>query len=545
MRRLLRWIVRNGLFILGIALALSAAVGLKIAVQGANKHESDYHALSDVKRELEATKAEWTRTFEESTAAADKRKGPDLENRIARTQEKIDNEEALLIKGPRPIQLLRNSRQRLVDNEQRKLRIALYTRQLATLEAAHALVNRREAEAKLIEADRRCAVAIDKLEELEDRNLAARLHSRISGEHKDLTDEQRTWCDRRDAARKARDKSDTVKQVQEKYQASKRDLEKKFNHALRELSADQKRARTDWTGSAVERAQLFVAKHGILWRALLAWLGFIVLPYVIRLVFWFVIAPLAEKTGAIRLAVAGGRGATIPPAEPSTTAVAIQLDTTEELLVRQSHVQTTAQGGNKATQLLLDWHHPLASIASGLTSLTRIRGAGETTSVSAVTDPFAEVTILTLPDGASCVLQPRALAAVIQPVNRPLRVKSHWRLWSPSAWLTLQLRYLVFHGPCSLVIKGGRGVRVERADRGRIFGQAQLIGFSADLDYSVTRTETFWPYFRGWEPLFKDKVEPGEGVLVIEEVPIAGRKKAGAGRGLEEAVEVMTKAIGI
>ena len=77
----------------------------------------------------------------------------------------------------------------------------------------------------------------------------------------------------------------------------------------------------------------------------------------------------------------------------------------------------------------------------------------------------------------------------------------------------MQLRYVVFHGPARLVVKGGRGVRVERAERGRIFGQDQLVGFSTDFAYSVTRTETFWPYFLGREQLLKDRVADGVGVL--------------------------------
>jgi hypothetical protein len=84
------------------------------------------------------------------------------------------------------------------------------------------------------------------------------------------------------------------------------------------------------------------------------------------------------------------------------------------------------------------------------------------------------------------------------------------------AWLTLQLRYLVFHGPVRLVVKGARGVRVERAEHGRIFGQEQLAGFSANLTYSVTRTETFWPYLFGRESLLKDRVVGGDGVLIVE-----------------------------
>ena len=111
--------------------------------------------------------------------------------------------------------------------------------------------------------------------------------------------------------------------------------------------------------------------------------------------------------------------------------------------------------------------------------------------------------------------------------------------------MTMQLRYLVFHGPCSLIVKGGRGIRVERAERGRIFGQDQLVGFSADLAYSVTRAETFAPYFFGREQLYKDKVERGSGILIIEEAPQASREGGGVRRGIEGAFDAGLKAFGL
>jgi hypothetical protein len=34
-----------------------------------------------------------------------------------------------------------------------------------------------------------------------------------------------------------------------------------------------------------------------------------------------------------------------------------------------------------------------------------------------------------------------------------MRIARHWRLRSLSAWLTLQLRCIVFHGPAKLTVK--------------------------------------------------------------------------------------------
>lgn len=305
--------------------------------------------------------------------------------------------------------------------------------------------------------------------------------------------------------------------------------------------------RAELGGNAVEQARgwaEWVGLDRILRTAALAFVAVIATPYLIRLVFYFVLAPIAARRPAIRLRVPGGTAA-IPLTARSAASVGVRLEQGEELLVRQDYLQSTAHGGDKSTRWLLDCRHPLSSIVTGLTFLTRIRDVDDLTTVSAVRDPFAEVTVLTLPEGAACVVQPHALAAVAQPIRRGLRVSSHWRLFSLNAWLTLQLRYLVFHGPARLVIKGRRGVSVEAAERGRVFGQDQLVGFSADLAYSVTRTETFWPYFFGRETLLKDRIEGGDGVLIVEEAPMAGRKAGEVRHGLEGAMDAALKVFGL
>lgn len=282
----------------------------------------------------------------------------------------------------------------------------------------------------------------------------------------------------------------------------------------------------------------------ILLRALFALLIIMASPYLIRLFCWFVLAPLAMRRASIELSVPQGRGVAIGAPAASATTVAVRLAPGEELLVRQDYLQTSSLSGTKRTQWFLDWKKPLTSFAAGLVFLTRIRGDGETVTISATRDGLAEVTLLALPEGASCVLQPRALAAVGQPIGHPVRISSHWRLGSLNAWLTMQLRYLVFNGPARLVLKGGRGVRVEPSERGRVFGQDQLLGFSADLAYSVTRSETFWPYFVGREPLLKDRVQAGNGVLIIEEAPLSVRL-GNRSRGIEGLIDAGMKAFGM
>ena len=265
-------------------------------------------------------------------------------------------------------------------------------------------------------------------------------------------------------------------------------------------------------------------------------------PFAYRTIAYFVLAPIAASRPPMRFA-GSGAAPPQPVASPSAISQAITLGGHDEVLVRQDYLQSSSLAARKGFRWLLDWRRPLTSLASGMRFLTAISGAGERITVSAVKDPFAELSVLTLPQGAACILRPSALAAVVQPQGAPLRITSHWRIFSLPALLTWQWRYLAFHGPARLVVKGGRGVRIEPATRGRIVGEGQILGFSTDLAYAVIRSETFWPYFFGREALLKDRVEEGGGVLLIEEAPLAG--KSGIRRGIEGLADAALKLVGI
>ncbi len=310
--------------------------------------------------------------------------------------------------------------------------------------------------------------------------------------------------------------------------------------------AEQERQRA--SRSILARAERFWDRYRV--GDVLRWaawaLAIIILsPFLIRTLCYFLLAPAAMRRPPIRLQAPGGRGPAIPPSLPSAPSVAVRLSAGEELLVRQDYLQSSAVADDKDTLWLLDWRAPFISLASGLVFLTRIRGEGEVTTLAPTRNPFAEIAILTLPEGAACAIAPRSLAGVVHPIRRPLRVTTHWRLGTLNAWLTMQLRHVVFHGPARLIVKGGRGVRVDRARRGRIFDQDQLVGFSADLQYSVARTETFWPYFLGRASLLKVMVDQGDGLLVIEETPMAGRRGGPVRRGIEGMIDAGMKAFGI
>ena len=181
-----------------------------------------------------------------------------------------------------------------------------------------------------------------------------------------------------------------------------------------------------------------------------------------------------------------------------------------------------------------------------MVALTRIRSTSyESIVISSMKDPLSEVGIISLPIGSAVAMQPRGLVGVLHRKDMPIRISRHWRLFSLNAWLTLQLRYLIFHGPAKLIVKGCRGIRVERAGTGRRIKQSATIGFSANLQYSTTRCETFTPYLMGKEELLDDSFAGDYGFYIYEEIPNFGKKSGITGRGLEGFTDSLLKVFGI
>lgn len=281
----------------------------------------------------------------------------------------------------------------------------------------------------------------------------------------------------------------------------------------------------------------------------------IAVPIAIKALCYFVIAPFASRRPPIRLvdrplrepepcdaqnAADTGRSAR------SSVSQVLWIDSEHELLVHPEYLQTSSDDSQKATKWLLDWQIPLSSLASGMMALTRLRATSRQRCViSSTVDPFSEIALVELGDDDAMVLQPHNLIGVRQPLGRPLRITRHWRIFSWSAWLTLQFRYLVFHGPATLIVAGCRGVRIEAAEHGRSIDQAATIGFSANLAYATRRSETFGAYLLGKHGLFNDSFAGGPGVYVYEEMPHFGKKSGLTGRGLEGMVDTVLKAFGV
>jgi uncharacterized protein (AIM24 family) len=309
------------------------------------------------------------------------------------------------------------------------------------------------------------------------------------------------------------------------------------------LAADHRRLASSW----LQRAWLRV--RSVLPGALLLLVGYFGLPVLWKALTYFVFSRLVSDRTPIQLAPPGSRPSGVRVLAASGVSVELDLAPREQLVVKPAYLQSSDVGAPRDTRLVLSKPYWFASIASGMWLLTRVRPAqGEATRVrvTATDDVLGELTVLVVPEGEGLVLRPSALAGVVHPGDREVPIRSRWRWRSLHAWASWQLRFLEFQGPCRLIVKGTRGVRVETIDGGaarQINGSATL-GFAPSVPFRVHRTETFLPYLRNQEPLFNDLFGPGRGVIVYEERP-SGRDGARVVRALTRWLDAFRQGLGI
>lgn len=282
--------------------------------------------------------------------------------------------------------------------------------------------------------------------------------------------------------------------------------------------------------------------------------GIVLSPFVVKAIAYYLIAPIVERCKPISLLpLTNGQVEVLDLRQmpqrmvvPSAVTQTIVPRGSEELLVHGNYLQSSALASKKDTRWLLDWSMPLTSLAAGLYGLIRVEGNGiDPIVLSSSTDPLQELAVLSLPIGSALVLQPRCLIGVVKQRSQRIRVTRHWRLGHLVSWLTLQLRYIVFHGPVTLVVRGCRGVRVEAVDAGRMINRAATLGFSANVAYSSHRCETFGSYLLGQQALFCDRFSSGAGAYIYEETPRLNAKTGITGRGIEGVLDSLFKVVGL
>lgn len=348
--------------------------------------------------------------------------------------------------------------------------------------------------------------------------------------------------------RGSRGASEQARLAYRKSRAELRDLPAPTGELRRQIDETRRQLAGHWA------SRTWRAVRPVLGWALWVMLLILATPPAVKALWFFGLAPLASRLRPIRigrpgggaLSWAAGRLADTEAEPGSAVSRRLLLRPGEELLVRPEYLQSSVVGARTDSQLLLSPSLPFGSLATGLVGLTRIRPGRETSaSISATRDLIDEIAVLEIPDGSAVVFRPRNLVGVVKPDGQPLRLERVWRIGCLMSWLTLRLRHLVFHGPCDLVVKGARGVALEPTAGGRRVADAATMGWSAGLEHSVTRSETFLAYLTGKQSLFHDRFEGADGRVVYEEMPRARAKSGLFGRGLEGLGDGLLKIAGL
>jgi hypothetical protein len=274
-------------------------------------------------------------------------------------------------------------------------------------------------------------------------------------------------------------------------------------------------------------------------------------PPLRKLGFYHGLAPVIARRRPIRFS---RTMAAAPEVSESGVTIEAALWPGEMLRAKPGFLQSSDEGLTRKTRFLLDWRLPFTSMACGLVKLVEMRhphaGSALRVNFASAGNPPTELTLVSVPEGASFILRPSYLVGVIGRANERLVIRRRWAWWRWPAWVTRQLRFFEFVGPCRLIVGGPRGVRVEsltaRDDQpapARRTNRGAAIGFTPNLDYRAARTDQFWNYFHNRTPLF-DAQFNGTGFFLRQEA-VRGRQSKPAGRFWVRAWNVGLKVFGL
>lgn len=237
---------------------------------------------------------------------------------------------------------------------------------------------------------------------------------------------------------------------------------------------------------------------------------------------YYCVAPLFQRARPIRFAK---ESLEMLSALDGGVSVALRLGGREKAWIKESYLQASDEHLTRKDRFVLDWKIPVTCLAAGLVELIEIapEDAESSGGITASTQDKAdiELSLIDVPEGGRLILRPSHLVGLVSTTGEAARIRRRWSFTRAQAWMTLQFRFFEFVGPCRLVVSGVRGVRVETLQTEQIAGrranQDSTIGFTPDLEFGAVRAETFWAYFRGFNPLFDD-VFKGKGAFLCQEI---------------------------
>ena len=240
-------------------------------------------------------------------------------------------------------------------------------------------------------------------------------------------------------------------------------------------------------------------------------------------------AQLAAKGRPVQLRKADVE---LPAIGESSVGVEHSLWPGERLWVRKRFIQSADMALTRRKRLLPDWRRPISWLlcgSYGLVELRNERSDGERQVVfTSMKDPFAELAVVSVPDGGSFVVRAGFVMGLISDIGLSPVIRRHWRVWSWQSWVSGQFGYWEFYGPCRLVVSCVstlQGHTITSPDEANQVScrtvLAGVAGFSPQLVLHPVRTEGFWRYFRRQTPLF-DLMLKGTGSYLTRELESRG-----------------------
>jgi hypothetical protein len=198
----------------------------------------------------------------------------------------------------------------------------------------------------------------------------------------------------------------------------------------------------------------------------------------------------------------------------------------ESARVRLRYLQSVDAGLVRESKFMMSWRFPVTSVLSGFVHDVNLKnaraGRDYRLAFAHHKNPEHQMAVVHVPENSSLVVRPSFLAAVILPPGQNLRVRRRWQLFRWQAWLTGQLRFVEFIGPCRLVVAGRPGLRAERLaarDDGTPSSCRaavdKIIGFTPALEYRLIRSPRFWGYYR-WDARLFDAHFSGVGFVLVQ-----------------------------
>lgn len=246
---------------------------------------------------------------------------------------------------------------------------------------------------------------------------------------------------------------------------------------------------------------------------------------------YFIWAPwISRKAAPVQLPPAG---TAVPIIGPSGVAAEDAVWPGEVLWVKKKFLQASDPGLTRRKRFMLNWGTPLSCLVAGQTRLVELRNGrsdGERRVVfGSADDHFAELAIVSVPEGGAFVLRAGFLQGLIAGLDQPPLIRRHWRIFSWQSWVTGQFGYFEFAGRCRLIVScvtALEGEVMEAREDGkpttRRAVQAGVIGLSPQLEFKPVRSEGFWRYCQRESPLF-DMHLTGVGAILSRDPKGRGR----------------------